>query len=83
MVLMDKNLRIFLDRYLCPRCNGVCADRDLEMPKIDFDYLKIESSQIRGKVGDQEGNCFSGVIVKEPEKAHRFWRGFQVGLRRQ
>lgn len=56
-----------VDKFICPRCRGNgCEDRkDAVFEDIDITCYP-ESTTIRGRRGDVEGDGFSGTIPERP-----------------
>jgi len=64
---------IVVDKFQCPRCHGVGCDnkKDAAFMEVDVNCAPSQS-RLRGRVGDVEGDCFSGILVRRHGKVHHF-----------
>ncbi len=67
---------IVVDKFWCPRCRGRgCEDKqDAVFSDVDVNCTPGQS-RLRGRVGDVEGNYFSGLLVQRHGKVHHFQQG--------
>lgn len=79
-VLTKPILGVVVDKFLCPRCRGHgCDDKqDTSFEDVDVNCAP-GSCRMRGRVGDVEGNGFSGILVLRHGKVHHFQRGPEGG----
>lgn len=73
-----------LNRFKCHECRGTCCEQEDDAVFNDIEIECTPTSEInRGRVGENYGNSFSGVIDLQPEEAHRFRQELEAGQIRQ
>jgi hypothetical protein len=83
-MLTGEDVGLILDKYDCPHCHGHGCENARDTKLVEIGVNSVASScRLRGRVGDVEGDGFSGFIARSRGKVVHYQQAFEVDPTRQ